>query len=71
MKTLLTLLLSVLLFTGVYAQKLPRIKVLATGGTIAGKGASADRSAYKAGELPIKDLIGAVPGIEKIADITG
>ncbi|MBJ2125126.1 type II asparaginase [Flavobacterium sp. IB48] len=71
MKTLLTLLLSVLLFTGVYAQKLPRIKVLATGGTIAGKGASADRSAYKAGELPIKDLIGAVPGIEKIANITG
>ncbi|MFH7005739.1 type II asparaginase [Flavobacterium bizetiae] len=71
MKTLFTLLLSVLLATGVYAQKLPRIKILATGGTIAGKGASADRAAYTAGELPIKDLIGAVPGIEKVADITG
>ncbi|MBL0737723.1 type II asparaginase [Flavobacterium sp. GN10] len=71
MKNLFTLLLSVLLVTGIYAQKLPRIKILATGGTIAGKGASADRSAYKAGELPIKDLIAAVPGIEKVADITG
>ena len=67
MKTLFTLLLSVLLATGVSAQKLPRIKILATGGTIAGKGASADRAAYTAGELPIKDLIGAVPGIEKVA----
>lgn len=71
MKNLFTLLLSVLLVTGIYAQKLPRIKILATGGTIAGKGASADRAAYTAGELPIKDLIGAVPGIEKVADITG
>ncbi|MET3026098.1 type II asparaginase [Flavobacterium sp. UW10123] len=71
MKNLFTLLLSFLLVTGIYAQKLPRIKILATGGTIAGKGASADRSAYKAGELPIKDLIAAVPGIEKVAEITG
>lgn len=52
-------------------QKLPRVMILATGGTIAGKGASADRAAYKAGELPIKDLIDAVPGIEKVADIKG
>lgn len=53
------------------AQKLPRIVILATGGTIAGKGAAADRAAYKAGELPIKDLIAAVPGIDKIAEISG
>ena len=46
-------------------QKLPRVVILATGGTIAGTGASPDRSAYKAGELPIKDLIAAVPGIDK------
>ena len=52
-------------------QNLPRIVILATGGTIAGKGASADRSAYKAGELPIADLIAAVPGIDKIAKISG
>ncbi|QLC64899.1 type II asparaginase [Flavobacterium sp. LPB0248] len=71
MKNLFTLLLSVLLVTGIYAQKLPRIKILATGGTIAGQGASADRSAYTAGQLPIKDLIAAVPGIDKIAEISG
>ncbi|WP_127132427.1 type II asparaginase [Pseudoflavitalea rhizosphaerae] len=52
-------------------QKLPRVVILATGGTIAGTGASADRSAYKAGELPVKDLIAAVPGIEKVATIAG
>ncbi|EJG02577.1 type II asparaginase [Flavobacterium sp. F52] len=71
MKNLFTLLLSVLLVTGIYAQKLPRIKILATGGTIAGQGASADRSAYTAGQLPIKDLIAAVPGIDKVAEISG
>lgn len=71
MKRLFALLLSLLLCVSVYAQKLPRIKILATGGTIAGKGASADRSAYTSGELPISDLIAAVPGIEKVAQITG
>ncbi|NSL85643.1 type II asparaginase [Chitinophaga solisilvae] len=53
------------------AQKLPRVKILATGGTIAGKGASVDRAAYTAGSLPIQDLIDAVPGIDKVAEITG
>lgn len=52
-------------------NNLPRIIILATGGTIAGTGASADRSAYKAGELPIADLIAAVPGIDKVAHISG
>ncbi|WP_407428079.1 type II asparaginase [Arcticibacter sp.] len=54
-----------------FAQTLPRIKILATGGTIAGQGASADRSAYTSGALPIKDLIAAVPGIDKLAIISG
>lgn len=57
--------------TGAFAQQRPKIKILATGGTIAGAGASADRSAYTAGALPVKDLIGAVPGLDKIADISG
>lgn len=55
----------------VNAQKLPRIKILATGGTIAGQGASADRSAYTSGKVSVKDLIDAVPGLDKIADISG
>jgi L-asparaginase len=72
MKKLLIVLTVLLFIISTYAQNnLPRIVILATGGTIAGTGASADRSAYKAGELPIQDLIGAVPGIEKVAKISG
>lgn len=70
MKTLSTLI--VVLFIGLtsIAQK-PRVIILATGGTIAGEGASADRAAYTAGKVPIASLLKAVPGIEKIAAITG
>lgn len=71
MKKLLCVICSLMICFAVYAQKLPRVKILATGGTIAGKGASADRAAYKAGSLPVKDLIDAVPGIEKVAEISG
>jgi len=71
MKVILSFLVAVLTTFTVNAQRLPRIKILATGGTIAGQGASANRSAYTAGELPIGDLIAAVPGIEKVAEITG
>ncbi len=72
MKKLILALSAILLTASVFAQnQLPRVVILATGGTIAGAGASADRSAYKAGELPIKDLIAAVPGIDKIAQISG
>ncbi|MBT2561369.1 type II asparaginase [Pedobacter sp. ISL-68] len=71
MKKLFIFLFPLLISVSAYAQKLPKIKILATGGTIAGKGASADRSAYTSGALPIKDLIAAVPGIEKVADISG
>ncbi|RNL86297.1 type II asparaginase [Sinomicrobium pectinilyticum] len=71
MKNILSLFLLFALYAGSFAQDLPKIKILATGGTIAGSGASADRSAYTSGALPIKDLIAAVPGIDKIADISG
>lgn len=50
---------------------LPRVKIIATGGTIAGAGASADRAGYKAGALPIDELLNAVPQIHKIANVTG
>ena len=51
--------------------KLPRVKILATGGTIAGAGNAADRAGYKAGALPIDELLAAVPQIHKIANVTG
>src|SRR5688572_10145589 len=52
-------------------NNLPRVIILATGGTIAGAGASADRAGYTAGKIPIDDLIGTIPTVKKIATITG
>lgn len=51
---------------------LPIVKILATGGTIAGKGKDPlGTSGYKPGELSVEELISAVPGIEKMAEIRG
>jgi L-asparaginase len=52
-------------------SQLPRIIILATGGTIAGQGASADRAGYTAGKIPVEDLIGTIPSVKKIANISG
>src|SRR5699024_6616566 len=49
----------------------PRIIILATGGTIAGSGESSTESAYKAGQLPVDDLLKAVPEIHEYAEIKG
>ena len=70
MKKLLLLFTVLLMIMQVYAD-LPRVKILATGGTIAGAGASSDKAAYKAGALPIDDLLNAVPAIHKYAQVTG
>src|ERR1043165_6998661 len=71
MKKLLSILVFLTLLTQVQAQQLPRVIILATGGTIAGAGASADRAGYTAGKIPIDDLIGTIPSVKKIASITG
>ncbi len=55
----------------VMAQNLPTIVLLATGGTIAGSGASASLGSYKSGELGIKELLKAIPSLNKIARIQG
>lgn len=70
MKKLFTLLL-LILTAQLQAQQLPRVIILATGGTIAGAGASADRAGYTAGKIPIEDLIGTIPSVKKIANISG
>ncbi len=70
MKKLLSILAFLILTVQVQAQdKLPRVIILATGGTIAGAGASADRAGYTAGKIPIDDLIGTIPSVKKIASI--
>jgi L-asparaginase len=70
MKKILSILAFVILVAQVNAQ-LPRVIILATGGTIAGVGASSDRAGYEAGKIPVDQLVGAIPTVKKIATITG
>lgn len=53
-----------------FAQK-PNIHILATGGTIAGTGASATGTNYTAGQVAISTLLEAVPELSNIANVTG
>ena len=69
-KCLLATLLGLVLGTA-QAAELPKITVLATGGTIAGSGETAVSSAYKAGQLNVDALINAVPEIKNLADVKG
>jgi L-asparaginase len=52
-------------------EKLPKVIIIATGGTIAGAGESVTKAAYTAGKVPIDDLLNAVPQIHQIAEISG
>ena len=53
------------------AADLPTIRVLATGGTIAGAQASATNYGYKSGAYDVNSLLSAVPNLDKLAVITG
>ena len=48
----------------------PNIKILATGGTIAGAGAAGGYG-YTSGQFKVEDLIKAVPDLDKIANLSG
>jgi L-asparaginase len=50
---------------------LPKIKVLATGGTIAGAQASQADAGYKSGTFSVDDLIKAVPQLKNLAELSG
>src|SRR3954451_16275359 len=71
MKKVLSLFTCLIIIIQLQAQSLPKVIILATGGTIAGAGASADRAGYTAGKIPIDDLIGTIPSVKKIATISG
>jgi L-asparaginase len=47
------------------------IKILATGGTIAGAQSDKSSYGYKSGAFKVEDLIKAVPNMDKLADLTG
>jgi L-asparaginase len=51
--------------------KKPNVTILATGGTIAGAGATGTQSGYTSGAVGIDTMIAAVPGISDLATIKG
>jgi L-asparaginase len=53
------------------ARALPKVKILATGGTIAGAQASTADAGYKSGAFSVNDLIKAVPAMTNLADLSG
>ena len=63
--------LSLLSLTMACAKELPKVYILATGGTIAGAGSSATKSNYSAGQVAIATLIDAVPAIKDVANVEG
>jgi L-asparaginase len=68
-KTALLLVLAMALAPATWA--LPKIKVLATGGTIAGAQSSQADAGYKSGTFSVDDLIKAVPQLKNIAEMSG
>jgi L-asparaginase len=52
-------------------RELPNIVILATGGTIAGAGATGTQSAYTSGAVTIDAMVAAVPKIKELANIKG
>lgn len=66
------LICSALLAGNAWAQVKPNIVILATGGTIAGAGASAANSAtYQAAKVPVDKLIAGVPELKDVASVRG
>src|SRR3954465_8711965 len=53
------------------AQAKPKVKILATGGTIAGAQTSTTEVGYKSGSFSIDQLIKAVPKLDELADLSG
>ena len=67
----INILVIVALFVTVGLCAKPKVRILATGGTIAGVSTSSTSSAYNAGQLGVQTLIAAVPQIQDIADVSG
>jgi L-asparaginase len=68
----LALILVLLTQVALSADKLPNVKILATGGTIAGAAAvNTETVSYKSAVFPVETLINAVPEVKKIANVSG
>ena len=64
-------LITVLFLISGQAYALSKIKIVATGGTIAGAQADVKEAGYKAGTFRVEDLINAVPQLKTLADLSG
>ena len=54
-----------------FAQTLPNVVVLATGGTIAGAAATDVQAGYTSGQVGVDQLLNAVPQAKKLANMRG
>src|SRR5678815_791014 len=54
-----------------FADDKPDVKILATGGTIAGAQTDSSSYGYKSGAFQVNDLIKAVPNLDKLAILSG
>ena len=52
-------------------KPLPKVLILATGGTIAGVAPSSTQPGYTSGKIDINGMIRAVPNLEKLARVKG
>ena len=71
MKNLRILLTVLVMILAINVSAKPKIRIIATGGTIAGVSESSTSSAYSAGQVGIQTLIDAVPQMLYLADISG
>lgn len=53
------------------SKGLPKIVILATGGTIAGAAATGTQAGYTSGAVTIDAMLAAVPGIKELANVKG
>ena len=65
------LLIACLAVSTLVAAELPKIVVLATGGTIAGAAASDVQAGYASGQVGVDQLLAAVPQAKKLAVMRG
>ena len=71
MKTMRNVLMLLALLVSVNIVAKPKIRIIATGGTIAGVSTSSTSSAYTAGQVGVQTLIDAVPQMLYLADVDG
>jgi len=70
----IAIVLALIVATGAWAaekKEKPHVVVLATGGTIAGSAESQTQAGYDSGQVGVEILLGAVPQLAELAQVTG